>query len=425
MICERCEFRIGDVINQKYVVDAILGDGSFGTVYKVKDQAGYSYAFKLLKLWEVPSGIRESLILRFEMEFQTGQINSHYLVRSLDYGQISGNPYILMEYCPGGDLGQYIGLSHPELPRVCRDILSGLHDLHLNGKVHRDLKPENVLFKEDGTAALTDFGIAGDRTKRMTERNIFGKPQQLFGTYAYMPPEQVNRARGEATVLPTTDIFSFGVLLYQLLTGELPFGTLNEPGELAEYQDNAKRENWNRRLLSAIPDGQRWEALISGCLVSDFRYRLQSAKDALYLLPEGMNDISPFQQPDHTYVSQNGNGMLLKVMQGEEYGRVYELSDLFNHGIRLITLGREAENVLCIKEMQSAYISRYHCTIETDKEGFRWFIRDGQWDVNRQVWNNSTNGTYVNSTWVTSDGVEFKSGDIISVGDVKLRFESY
>ena len=138
-----------------------------------------------------------------------------------------------------------------------------------------------------------------------------------------------------------------------------------------------------------------------------------------------MDDGRPFQEPDYACVSQSGNGVLLKIMQGEEYGKVYELSTLFHHGIRLITVGREAGNVLCIRETQSAYISRYHCTIETDEEGLRWFIRDGQWDVNRQTWNSSTNGTYVNSQWVTTDGVGFITGDIISVGDVKLRFESY
>lgn len=108
--------------------------------------------------------------------------------------------------------------------KIAHQVLYGLRALHQCGKVHRDLKPENVLLNKSGTAVLTDFGISGDRNKRMTERNILGKPRQIFGTYAYMPPEQVKRNRGDATVLPTTDIFSFGVMMYQLLTGgNLPF----------------------------------------------------------------------------------------------------------------------------------------------------------------------------------------------------------
>ncbi len=89
---------------------------------------------------------------------------------------------------------------------------------------------------------LTDFGIAGDRNKRMTERNIFGKPNQIFGTYAYMPPEQVNRIQGEATVLPTTDIFSFGVLAFQLLTGSFPFGGLSSHNEWPYTRNVGKME---------------------------------------------------------------------------------------------------------------------------------------------------------------------------------------
>jgi serine/threonine protein kinase len=131
------------------------------------------------------------------------------------------------------------------------------------------------LFKQNGKAALTDFGISGDRTHRMTQRNIFGKPNQIFGTYAYMPPEQVTRARGGATVLPTTDIFSFGVLVFQLLTGQLPFGTLESHNDLAEYQKRGKDGIWNRGLLQNVPNGQQWTRMIEGCLTPDFKERLQ------------------------------------------------------------------------------------------------------------------------------------------------------
>ena len=207
---QRADFKLNDIIAGQYRVEKSLGEGAFGQVYKVTDHTGAVRALKLLRLWDVPSDIRQPLIDRFTMEFKTGQIDSQYLVHSYDYGLTKGNPYIVMEFCPGGDLTKFIGRSSPDLVRYSMQILRGLHDLHVNGKVHRDLKPENVLIRQDGTAVLTDFGICGDRNKRMTERNIFGKPYQIFGTYAYMPPEQVNRARGEATVLPTTDIFSFG-----------------------------------------------------------------------------------------------------------------------------------------------------------------------------------------------------------------------
>ena len=182
-----------------------------------------------------------------------------------------------------------------DLVKVGREILCGLNDLHKSGKVHRDLKPENVLIKEDGTAALTDFGISGDRNKRMTERNILGRPQQIFGTYAYMPPEQVNRLRGDATVLPTTDIFSFGVMMYQLLTGKLPFGELNDHNDLVSYQRNGKNGNWDRRLLERTENGAVWQKVIEGCLIPDFKQRMQSATVVLNQMPQGQ-PVSYIQQ---------------------------------------------------------------------------------------------------------------------------------
>lgn len=142
---------------------------------------------------------------------------------------------------------------------VGRDVLYGLRDLHQRGKVHRDLKPENVLIREDGTAILTDFGISGDQNNRLTQRGIFGIPQQQFGTFPYMPPEQINPRRGNATVLPTTDIFSFGVLMYQLLTYELPFGECATEADLPAYVERGRKGMWNRTLLQQVPNGTQWE----------------------------------------------------------------------------------------------------------------------------------------------------------------------
>ena len=160
---DRCDYNVGEYINNRYRVSQTLGEGSFGKVYRVTDSASKDYALKLLRLWEVPPEIRKPLMERFEMEFKTGQIDCDYLVRSLDYGTVGGNPYIVMEYCSGGDLTPYLGSGSSKIPLICQQILIGLHALHTRGKVHRDLKPENVLFRVTELAALTDFGIAGDR----------------------------------------------------------------------------------------------------------------------------------------------------------------------------------------------------------------------------------------------------------------------
>ena len=106
---QRADFKLNDIIAGQYRVEKSLGEGAFGQVYKVTDYSGAVRALKLLRLWDVPSDIRQPLIDRFTMEFKTGQIDSQYLVHSYDYGLTKGNPYIVMEFCPGGDLTKFVG----------------------------------------------------------------------------------------------------------------------------------------------------------------------------------------------------------------------------------------------------------------------------------------------------------------------------
>ncbi|MDR1895234.1 MAG: protein kinase [Prevotellaceae bacterium] len=426
-VVQRCDFRSGDHIDQ-YHIEKALGEGAFGKVFKVTDKQGQIYALKLLKLWEVHPSIRQQLAVRFDMEFETGRIDSNYLVRSVAHGTVNGNPYIIMEFCPKGDLQQLVDHTRPDLIKISKEILYGLKDLHKCGKVHRDLKPENVLIREDGSAVLTDFGISGDRNKRMTERNIMGKPVQIFGTYAYMPPEQVNPKK-DATVLPTTDIFSFGVMMYQLITGDLPFGQLNNENDLAQYIKNGREGQWNRNTLSSSSNGVSLRNVIEGCLIPDFRKRTQSVDLVLEQMPASIHS---------SYIQKSGsdapqlnlrNGTLLRIMQGEEYGKIYKLNEMLQNKSGIITIGRkdiDSNNLLPVKEEESCYISRKHCTLEFDYAAKQWYIRDGQWDkYSTGGWKNSMNGTFVNSTEVSSGGMEFHPGDIISIGDVKLRVEGY
>lgn len=421
-LANRCDFDAGDIVDSSYTVIKTLGHGSYGVVYLVTDKEGEEYALKLLKLWEVPAEIRSPMVDRFDMEFETGQIESKYLVHAHKHGMVNGNPYIVMDYCPGGDL--YQNASSMNLPKVAQCVLYGLKALHQRGKVHRDLKPENVLRTKFGDYALTDFGIAGDRTKRMTEMNIVGRPKQIMGTYAYMPPEQVNPRR-DATVLPTTDIFSFGVMMYQLITGSLPFGDLKDERSLIPYLKNGKHGKWNRELLSSIPSGNDWQPLIEGCLKPNITDRLQNVDDVFKTLPI---DSKPVYVEDVDDFSKKiVDGLLLRVMHGEEYGRVYYLDDIVGRkNNSILLMGRKnghTRNDIAIIEEKSAYVSRAHCTLELDYNQGEWVIRDGQWQSS--MWRKSTNGTFINSTEVNTNGYVLRPGDIISIGDTKLRVEAY
>lgn len=458
ILCDRCRFEPGNVIDGKYHVDKALGEGTYGCVYRVFDADGNVYALKLLKLWEVVAQEREELLKRFDLEYETGRIDSRYLVHSLGRGTVGGNPYILMEYCDGGDLWQAALKGSVDFKTVGRHILLGLQALHNRGKVHRDLKPENVLLHSDGTAVLTDFGISGDQNKRLTQRGIFGVPKQMFGTFAYMPPEQINPKRGNATVLPTTDIFSYGVMMYQLLTGELPFGDLDSEADLPAYISKGKSGLWNRDKLNAMPGGGEWMQLIEGCLVADYRQRFSDVDSVLAVLPQpapGFGQPAPQYKEENTpsFKTDSSKGLVLHVMEGENHGMKYFITLLSRNLQRnMLTIGRESDDVfnhIRLTETMSTYISRCHATLEYRPDTDSWLIRDGQWRVDcpvgklsrevypctscpepchnealrRLQWKKSLNGTYVGSQEVDMNGTFLKIGDIITIGDVKMRIE--
>lgn len=420
VVPRRYDCHPGDIIGKKYRVESILGEGAFGCVYKVVDTARTVWALKLLRLWDVPSDIRQQLIDRFEMEFNTGRIPSPNLVHSIDFGYLNGNPYIVMEFCDSGDLSVKIGKCGEDLVNYAKDILNGLNALHREGKVHRDLKPENVLLSANNIAKLTDFGISGDRNKRMTERNIFGKANQVFGTYAYMPPEQVKR--GKSTVLPTTDIFSFGVVIYQLITGVLPFGELNDHNDLVRYQKRGAAGDWDRTSLLRSYNGEKWFAVIDGCLKANYKERLQTTNDVMRLLPYETN--KPYNNIPLQRITTSNNGFILRIMQGLEFGKIYNLEELSNtRNCKIITVGRDGENIIQLHEYAEPYISRRHFTLEKGDNG-SWTIRDGQWLAHQRHWQNSTNGTFVNSQEVSIKGIPLCNDDIISAGEIKIRYES-
>lgn len=414
----------------RFVVRSVLGEGTFGTVYKVSDEYGKISALKLLRLYDLyPVNARSYIAERFDLEFDTGKIRSPYLVESYYKGIIRGNPYFTMHYCPQGSLGNKIGTSIKEsyAKKIALEVLQGLKVLHENGKIHRDLKPQNILLDEFGNARLTDFGIAGhlnldkgkmgDREVRLTTTDLMGRPKERFGSYPYMPPEQLKPPNRVVTKIPANDIFSFGVTMFELLTGSLPFGKLNSESELADYIARLNKGHWKMLSEFRTDLAPEWQKIMIGCMQPDYRKRFSSVNQIIELFG-GANLLSD--------LPISGHNLSIMVMQGEEPNKQYSIGEMLrarNSG--LLTIGRKDEGInnhISIKDDNLCYISRSHATIEKHAQD-KWFIRDGQW-VNitgKSTWVRSKNGTFVNGVEITDHGVELRINDIIAIGDTTLK----
>lgn len=422
MIADRLNVMPGDFLDGKYHVVKKIGSGSYGDVFKVKDSRGKEYALKLLHLWDIISDLRKELIKRFEQEFNTAQIVSKYLVHSLDHGIIKGNPYIVMEFCQNGDLDNLKQKDKNTIACIARDILEGLHALHSEGMVHRDLKPANVLIKDEGNAALTDFGTIGfrDVKRQSVKKFLSSRPKDMKGTPLYMSPEVADRKGGGVTYLPTVDIWSFGVMMYELLTdGAFPFGNIDSIEELPSYQENAKKGRWDTERLRSAPYGDDWFYIIDRCLAPNYQERYQSALEVLQDLKPliGNVDFHPERLSRSTDIKR------LIITQGDNLGASYSLSHYLMGQRRMLRVGRELQNDIILPENNSTYLSRYHFTLERSKDGMFWIIKDGQWQKNERRWVTSTNGTYLNATPVTQEGLKVFTGDIITAGEYKIKVE--
>jgi serine/threonine protein kinase len=216
-----------------YDIVEVLGSGGMSTVYKgIQPSLNRSVAIKVLPLQLAKE---DELVDRFERESSIIANLSHpNIIQIFDRGIDEGNYFIVMEHIDGGSLDELIDdkrLPIYQIVNVAAQVAKGLEYAHSKGVVHRDIKPSNILISsESDTIKITDFGIAKLAEEQLSDR-MLTREQVAIGTADYMSPEQ---RRDSRNIDVRTDIFSYGVLLYEMVTGRLPVGRFRRLHELRD-----------------------------------------------------------------------------------------------------------------------------------------------------------------------------------------------
>ena len=206
----------------RYQILELLGEGGMATVYKAYDtRLEREVAIKVIRREAFPPDDMDMLLKRFEREAKSlGRLSHPNIVGVIDYGEYEGSPYLVMVYLPGGTLKERLGKPMPwrDAVQMVIPIAQALEYVHDRNIINRDVKPSNVLMTEKGQPMLTDFGLVklfGDKEKETTHLTSSGTG---LGTPDYMAPEQWT---GEATA--QSDLYSLGVVLYEMITGHRPY----------------------------------------------------------------------------------------------------------------------------------------------------------------------------------------------------------
>jgi predicted Ser/Thr protein kinase len=296
------QFLPGATLAGRYRIIALLGRGGMGEVYRADDlTVGQAVALKFL-----PSGVVSSpnAVERFRGEVRIARRVSHPNVcRVYDLGEVEGRLFLSMEYVDGEDLGSLlrrIGRLPPDKAlEIARKLCAGLAAAHEKGVLHRDLKPGNVMLDGRGQVLLTDFGLAGfaDQIEGAEVRN---------GTPAYMAPEQL--AGKEVTV--KSDLYSLGLVIYEILTGKRPFDS-----PTIEGLERARRESTLTTPSTLVKDlDPRVERAIMRCLDPDPAKRPASALAVAAALPGGdplAEALAAGETPSPEMVAAAGEGTAL------------------------------------------------------------------------------------------------------------------
>ena len=291
-----------------YVVGDRVHSGAMGSVFRVRGpHEGVELAMKVPRMGAADSN---ELLLAFETEAMIlPLLATSHAPRFFAAGKVTTAPYIVTEWVPGKSLDSRLGSPLPpdEVAAVGAAIADALHAVHAQGVIHFDVKPHNVVMRPDGVAVLVDFGLAHHRS---LPDLLAQELRYAAGSAPYISPEQVLRNRSD----PRSDLFCLGVVLYELATGHLPFGT---PATLQGYRDRLWLDPRPPSRGSAVPP---WlQEVILRCLEPDPDQRYQSAAHVAFDLrhPEQVPLTARATKADQaTLLRQVGRWWRARGLQG-------------------------------------------------------------------------------------------------------------
>jgi hypothetical protein len=273
-----------NLIDERYELRVLVGSGGMANVFLAHDEVlDRDIALKLLKDRYAED---EEFVERFRREARSAAaLANPYIVPIFDRGETEdGTYYIAMEYVPGGTLKDRIRTTGAFPPRIAAELAlqtaEALHAAHQRGVIHRDVKPDNILFADSENVKVVDFGIA-----RATEATTISHPGDILGSVKYMSPEQ---AAGER-IGPASDLYSLGVILYEMLTGVVPFAVdipADVPLKHAEEPPPHPRE-----VNPEVPEDL--DAIVIRLLAKDPNNRYGSAAELIEELRQVRDGLPP------------------------------------------------------------------------------------------------------------------------------------
>lgn len=318
---------IGTKLNERYEVHKLLGEGATSTVYLGLDTVlGRKVALKILH-----PHVRSSTHKRFIQEaMAAAQLNHSNIMGIHDRGEDDHREYLVVEYVEGDPLTQFIPTDVAKVVDLGSQIAYALHYAHKNEIIHRDIKPANIMVTPDGRIKIMDLGLALPReAKRVTA------PGMVIGTPAYISPEQ---AKGK-DLDHRTDVYSLGIVLYEMATGQLPFNADDITALLLQHVQQPPPPL--RALNDDIP--MALENVILKTLEKDRERRFQSAKALGDALQAALSQTRPANEDEAVTIPSRPKGMSAQTgsltwMEGGPTGKVIRVVLADDHTLLRRTL---------------------------------------------------------------------------------------